>query len=317
MNADHIEAVLQDLRQWMQQASEPIPMEELPAEMGMDPLKLAEQFTALRQEVNLQTRSTRTLVEQYGQAVEQLRIDFADLPAQFASELEAQRPTPPPVPPAPPAFDDDDRWRAALKIVIDLYDSLALAGRSLERTLEMIRGPLDLLDQLPVLPKLPEWPVVTPTDSTYLPSAVEMLSHRSGWFTWRKRSPEIPQNGAIEPDQRLRSLDQAWRDWHQMLVIQLESETNLRQEASKRQRQLVDSIASGYTMSIQRIDRALTSLGLEPIAALGDMFDPDTMEVVEVTPDSEMPAGEVLEEVRRGYRRKGRVFRFAQVRVAR
>ena len=44
MNADQIEAVLQDLRQWMQQASESIPMEELPAELGMDPLKLAEQF---------------------------------------------------------------------------------------------------------------------------------------------------------------------------------------------------------------------------------------------------------------------------------
>ena len=70
-------------------------------------------------------------------------------------------------------------------------------------------------------------------------------------------------------------------------------------------------------MSIQRIDRALASLGLEPIAALGEPFDPETMEVVETTPDSDFPAGEVLEELRRGYRRKGRVFRFSQVRVAR
>ena len=49
--------------------------------------------------------------------------------------------------------------RGALKLVIDLYDSLALAGRSLERTLEMVRAPLDAVGQTGTLPPLPEWPV--------------------------------------------------------------------------------------------------------------------------------------------------------------
>ncbi len=40
------------------------------------------------------------------------------------------------------------------------------------------------------------------------------------------------------------------------------------------------------------------------------------MEVVEAVAESGRPAGEVIEEVRRGYLWKGRVFRYAQVRVA-
>ena len=45
-------------------------------------------------------------------------------------------------------------------------------------------------------------------------------------------------------------------------------------------------------------------------------FDPEQMEVLEVVADSGRPSGEVVEEVRRGYLWKDRVFRYAQVRVA-
>jgi molecular chaperone GrpE (heat shock protein) len=55
---------------------------------------------------------------------------------------------------------------------------------------------------------------------------------------------------------------------------------------------------------------------LEPIASAGQPFDPERMEVLEAVGDTGRPAGEVVEEVRRGYLRDGRVFRYAQVRVA-
>jgi molecular chaperone GrpE len=41
------------------------------------------------------------------------------------------------------------------------------------------------------------------------------------------------------------------------------------------------------------------------------------MEVVEAVSETGRPAGEVIEELRRGYLWRGRVFRYAQVRVAR
>ena len=69
-------------------------------------------------------------------------------------------------------------------------------------------------------------------------------------------------------------------------------------------------------MSRRRIEHALQQHGLKPIRTVGKPFDPERMEVLEVVNDSGRPAGEVVGEVRRGYLWRGRVFRFAQVRVA-
>ena len=88
-------------------------------------------------------------------------------------------------------------------------------------------------------------------------------------------------------------------------------------EAAGRVRGFLDSVITGYTMSLQRLERALQQHGLEAIPCAGRPFDPERMEVLEAVADSGRPAGEVLDEVRRGYLWNGRVFRYAQVRVAR
>lgn len=88
------------------------------------------------------------------------------------------------------------------------------------------------------------------------------------------------------------------------------------EEPANRVRQLLDSVVAGYAMSLQRVERALQQQGLEPIAAVGEPFDPELMEVVEAVADSGRPAGEVLAEVRRGYLWQNRIFRYAQVSVA-
>jgi molecular chaperone GrpE len=89
------------------------------------------------------------------------------------------------------------------------------------------------------------------------------------------------------------------------------------EQAVHRVRQLLGSLLTGYTMSLQRLERVLQQQGLEPIRCVGQSFDPERMEVIDVVADSGRPAGEVIEEVRRGYLWRGRVFRYAQVRVAR
>jgi molecular chaperone GrpE len=87
-------------------------------------------------------------------------------------------------------------------------------------------------------------------------------------------------------------------------------------EAAGRVRGFLDSVITGYTMSLQRLERALQQHGLEAIPCAGRPFDPERMEVLEAVADSGRPAGEVVDEVRRGYLWNGRVFRYAQVRVA-
>lgn len=96
-----------------------------------------------------------------------------------------------------------------------------------------------------------------------------------------------------------------------------------RRQAARRQREtaehirnMLDGLITGYTMSVQRIERALQQHGLEPMPCQGQPFDPERMEVVEAVAGSGRPAGEVIDEARSGYLWNGRVFRYAQVRVA-
>ena len=87
-------------------------------------------------------------------------------------------------------------------------------------------------------------------------------------------------------------------------------------EIAQRSRQVLDALLVGYRMSLQRLERALEQHGLEPIACVGAPFDPEAMEVAEVVREEGRASTEVLQEVRRGYRWHGRLFRYAQVRVA-
>ncbi len=104
----------------------------------------------------------------------------------------------------------------------------------------------------------------------------------------------------------------------QIAALKREQEERRRQIAGLAQPmiQSVQSILTGYRMSLQRLERAIAQHGLEPIATVGEVFDPERMEALEVVHDSGRPRGEVTDEVRRGYLWHGKVFRFAQVRVS-
>jgi molecular chaperone GrpE len=79
--------------------------------------------------------------------------------------------------------------------------------------------------------------------------------------------------------------------------------------------EIVESMVTGYAMSRTRLERAFEKHELQRIVCVGERFDPERMEAVEVA-ESDRRSGEVIEEVRRGYLWRGRLFRYAQVRVA-
>lgn len=82
-------------------------------------------------------------------------------------------------------------------------------------------------------------------------------------------------------------------------------------------RKLAAGVADGYAMSLRRVERLLPTWDVEPIRCTDESFDPDRMEVVEVVADTGRPPGTVVEEVRPGYRWRGQLVRYAQVKVAR
>ncbi len=55
--------------------------------------------------------------------------------------------------------------------------------------------------------------------------------------------------------------------------------------------------------------------GLEEIKSVGEKFNPEIHEAVEML-ESEKPEGEILEEIQKGYKLNGKLIRAAKVKVA-
>ncbi len=111
--------------------------------------------------------------------------------------------------------------------------------------------------------------------------------------------------------QRLLGVKVGWAGWADAVAVR----DAARDEALAKLAPLADGLADGYAMSLRRVEAVLPQFGLEAIGCEGLPFDPELMEAVEVVEGGE--SGTVVEEVRRGYRRGGGVFRYALVKVAR
>jgi molecular chaperone GrpE len=80
---------------------------------------------------------------------------------------------------------------------------------------------------------------------------------------------------------------------------------------------LLAGVADGYALSLRRVQRGLSAQGVAAVASLGQQFNPDRMEVLEVVSAPDRPSGTVVEEVRGGYEWNGKPLRAALVKVAR
>jgi molecular chaperone GrpE len=240
-----IDAALADFRRWLEDlaAGRPEPPPE-PDEPDVDLATLVGAFTALRHEVNLQTKAARAQSE------------------QLAHALKA--------PPTAPV--GDDAARPLVKALTEVYDTLTRAARELD---QLRQGVSDLgtagIDDGPEPP----------------PRRPSFLARLWG--------------GSREPADEKR-----WR-----AAARKTSEAALAGVADR-----LAATATGLRMSERRVERLMREVSLEPVECAGRPFDPEAMEAVEAVADSGQPAGTVVEELRRGYRWRGRVFRYAQVRVA-
>ena len=76
------------------------------------------------------------------------------------------------------------------------------------------------------------------------------------------------------------------------------------------------ALKSGVEMTLRQMMTSLTKLGLEEVPALGEKFDPDIHNAVMRAQDGEGEPGTVLEVFQKGYRVKGRMIRYAMVKIA-
>jgi molecular chaperone GrpE len=277
LSPEGIAELLADFRLWlMDMATPPAGLPQAPVE-SVDLFALVGQFTALRQEINLHTRAVRSQQEQNAETLRQNADVFQSL--QQAQQQLAK-------------LEEQARQqvleenvRPMLKALVDVADSQLLAIRELTRT---VQGVIELLPRDP--------------DSS---EAIESV-------------PALPSGGVLARLFGVHRLAEYQRELAQHLEShrqRTEAAATMSQNAEQIGRMLVSALA-GLRLGLQRMERAMRQFGLEPILAAGQPFDPEQMEAVEVVAGSDCPPGEVIVELRRGYLWKGKVFRFAQVRVA-
>jgi molecular chaperone GrpE len=267
--------------------------------VGQEPVDLHTllgQFIAVRHEVNLQTKAVRAQQEQNAEALRVLAGAVESLQRSQGSASQSQQPA------------AEEQVRPLLKALIDVHDALSLASREAQRVQEDLLPTLAALLGEPAPWSLTLADVETPAlDGGPRPLLARLLGVRG-----------IEQSRLDEWQQRTRTaLEEETAAQHQKHQATQQDRYRQAQEGVERVRQLLASLVAGYRMGLQRIERALQQNGLEAIPAVGRPFDPERMEVLEAVDNSGRPAGEVLEEVRRGYWWRGRIFRYAQVRVAR
>jgi molecular chaperone GrpE len=73
---------------------------------------------------------------------------------------------------------------------------------------------------------------------------------------------------------------------------------------------------NGVELIYKQLQDVLTKLGVRPIPAKGEPFDPHYHEAIEMVETSDAPDHEVIEELQRGYKYKDRLLRPAMVKVA-
>lgn len=247
-------------------------------------------LTALRQEVKLQTRSARHDREQTAQALEQVAQTVAQIDTMRQADMSRYE----------AAVQDAERAMAAA--LVDVHDAFSRATREAERIVASVATGLR------------QWSVwlrpgqdsgtETPPGLTPSRPAASSVAGQQGVFSWlrtRFRRPPRPVNFLTTA----RLADTSRPD--AAAVLQ-----QCRSAAGPMADRL-EGLAEGYTLSLERLERLLATYGIEPIACLGQPVDAELMEVVQVVVDASQPSGVVLDEVRRGYRRHGRVYRFAQV----
>jgi molecular chaperone GrpE len=286
LDPQQLAAVLEDFEDWLSdlRAASVTPPAE--PEEQVDLHTLLGGFLALRHEVNLQTKAVRAQQEQNSEMLRHLALAVEALEDQ-AEPVASSSPQP------------DEELRSLLKTLVDLYDALALASREVQRVQEAV---------VPLLQQVAE-PAAPDEEEIHAPDAPPVQPALPRWARWlglksHDPGPVWTLNARLVAQRRREREEQ-------------DRQSQRLRSAGERIRQMLTSVVAGYTMSLQRVERSLQQQGLEPIPCVGAPFDPELMEVLEAVSESGRPGGEVLQEVRRGYHWKGRVFRYAQVRVAR
>lgn len=254
----------------------------------IDLFTLAGELTALRHEVKLQTRSARQDREQAAKSLELL--------GETVGQIERQR------------LADESRLAGAVEgaaaraaeTLVDLHDALSRAAigatHAVEAARANVRPAADVPPPFAPAPAFAPPPAESPTRASGFWAVV-----RDGWNQFQRTRRALVSVTPVAP---VATSDSSAPPESNANAIECVTAS-------------LESLLEGYALGLSRLERALAEHGIEPIECAGQPLDPEIMEAVESVEHATLAPGTVVSEVRRGYRRHGRVLRYAQVVVAR
>lgn len=252
-------------------------------------------LTALRQEVKLQTRSARHDREQANQVLTQLSQTVDQLDSRHQSDAQRY------------AGQIQEAERTTVDTFVDLHDALSRTAQQSER---LIANAVTTLRQWSTqLQALPASSEAAPASSESVETAPPALPHNQrGVLAWLRRGFAAAPSAAVAALPAVEETEVATSPTAEArLAVQQVSLEADRMAAH------LEGLAEGYRLNMQRLERVLAAYDIEPLTCLGRPVDAELMEVVQLADDSSQPPGVVVDEIRRGYRRGKRVYRFAQV----
>lgn len=86
--------------------------------------------------------------------------------------------------------------------------------------------------------------------------------------------------------------------------------------AQNNQSDMAKALKTGIMMVYQQLKSALSDAGLEEVDATGKAFDPNVHEAVSQQESADLPEGQVVQQLRRGYKLRERLLRPATVVVS-
>jgi molecular chaperone GrpE len=277
LNAESIATILADFQNWLSAAISPGGEDaQGPAGPPAPASPPIDLHTLLEQFVALRQEVTLQTKASRGQTRQSEEI--LELLKQAFTELSQERTQRTQLQEQQQSRQEEEMLRPLWRTLVELHDVLSVSGREVQRGQQ---ATLPLLDSL-----------LQGIENRCAGASPEAPAKRPGFWArlLGRRGPTA--DSPASPAEGQAALGQG-----------------------EKLRGMLMALVTGYAMSLERIERTLAQHGLEVIPTVGEPFDPELMEVVEAIPDPERFSGEVAEEVRRGYLWRGRVFRFAQVRV--
>jgi molecular chaperone GrpE len=164
-------------------------------------------------------------------------------------------------------------------------------------------------------------PLVTLRAGSVSPEQLEDLKERAAkadehWERLLRTTADFENFKKRAARERLDTAKFANEHLLQKLLPVLDSFDNALAAAQAAPTQAVQSLHEGISMTHQQLKSVLADAGLEEVDAQGKVFDPNLHEAVSEQATAESPEGQVVRQLRKGYKLRDRLLRPASVVVA-